>query len=108
MSEDPRNEEVPSPGPERGSGVNRRTGSGPVEAYRQAVMMAIAAARVLATYDLPELLRAIGHADSIGPLLNPTLWIEKNKAMAENAELLRAALPLWKWAQAHPQAGGEE
>lgn len=62
--------------------------------YRSAVMACRVAAKMLAQHDLSGLLRAVDRADAVGPILDPTLWRDKHEAMAEDAELLRAALPL--------------
>jgi hypothetical protein len=67
-----------------------------VEEYRAAVQACVLAASILAPYDVPRLLRAIDHADAVGPILNPTLWIQKQGAMGEDREVLEAALPLWR------------
>lgn len=62
--------------------------------YRAAVMACVIAAKMLAQHDLPKLLEAIAHADSVGPLLDPTLWMQKSQAMTEDKGMLQAALPL--------------
>jgi hypothetical protein len=62
--------------------------------YKNAVVLCVLAAEMLAVLPLPDLLRAIDHADTVGPILDPTLWIKKNKAMAEDADLFKAALAL--------------
>ena len=66
------------------------------EAYRAAVVGVVMAARALEGHDLEGILAAISRADTLAPMIDPTLWREKHKAMAEDAEMLRAALPLWK------------
>ena len=66
------------------------------EEYQAAVMMVAAAARLLAGFDVPGLLSDIEHAEAFGPLLDPTLYRDKAKAMGEDRELLRAALPLYQ------------
>lgn len=66
------------------------------EDYRAAVMHVALAAQLLAAHDLPALLEAIAKAEAIGPILDPTLYRQKGKAMMEDREILRAALPLWR------------
>lgn len=67
------------------------------EQYRAALFVVIAAAEALSAIDdLPQLIQDIDRADAIGPLLNPTLWIGKNKAMGEDREMFEAALPLYR------------
>lgn len=69
--------------------------------YREAVIGVLVVARALNTIDIPELLDAITRANSVGHILDPTLYREKSKAMNEDAELLRAALPLWRFVREH-------
>lgn len=66
------------------------------EEYQCAVIMCANAGQMLGMFDLPGILKAINHAESIAPLVDPTLWIQKNKDMAIDKKLLEAALPLWK------------
>lgn len=65
-----------------------------VEAYQEAVRRVALVARMLADVDFEKLLRAIDHADSVGPLLEPTLYIQKAQAMREDRTLLAAAQAL--------------
>lgn len=62
--------------------------------YRAAVQAAVLCAKLLEQHDIPQLLRDIEHADAVGPILNPTLWMQKHGAMNEDREVLRAALAL--------------
>ena len=59
--------------------------------YRQAITTAIMCAQLLTQHDIPQLLRNIERADAVGPILDPTLWREKQKAMDEDREVLKAA-----------------
>jgi len=70
-----------------------------VDDYRAAIHAAVIAANMLARHDIPQLLAAIEHADTVGPFLDPTLWMKNHKAMDEDRAVLEAALPLWKLAQ---------
>jgi hypothetical protein len=70
--------------------------------YQAAVRGSALVARMLAQYDIPQLLEAIERADSFGCFIDPTLWQQKRKAMNEDRELLEAALKLWQWAKKHP------
>ncbi len=54
---------------------------------------------MLYIYDIQHMLRDIDHADSVGPLLDPTLWMKKGQQMREDREILKAALPLWNMAK---------
>ncbi len=65
-----------------------------IEEYRSALRTCALAAQLLAQHDIPKLLADIEHADSFGPLLDPTLWRDKHKAMNEDREMFRAALSL--------------
>ena len=66
----------------------------PAEVYQHAVLAAAMCARLLAQYDIAELLRAIDRADALGPLLDPTLFMQKREAMGQDRELLEAAAGL--------------
>lgn len=65
-----------------------------VDRYRAAVLACMAAREVLREHDLPKLLREIERSHTTGPILDPTLYRQKAKAMDEDRELLRAALVL--------------
>ncbi len=54
---------------------------------------------VLGQHDLQKVLANIGTAESIGPILDPSLWIQKGGAMAEDKEAVEAAMPLWRLAR---------
>jgi hypothetical protein len=49
-----------------------------------------AMAQLLEEAPLPEMLAAAERADSIGPLVDPTLYREKGRALAEDIEMLDA------------------
>lgn len=67
--------------------------------YQAAVIACHVAARMLAQHPVEKLLEAIERADSVGPLLDPTLWMKKRGAMNEDREMLKAALKLSKLGQ---------
>lgn len=62
--------------------------------YQVTVGEVMLMAERLAQLGIPELLAAIERAEAMGPILDPTLWVAKNRAMQEDKELLLAALPL--------------
>jgi hypothetical protein len=64
--------------------------------YRSAIATIILCGQMLNQFDLAKLIDAINRAESTGPILNPTLWIQKSQAMAQDKQLIEAALPLWK------------
>jgi hypothetical protein len=74
---------------------------GAIETYQAAVEECALAGNVLCVTikDLPALIAACERAEATGPLLDPTLYREKVKAMREDLELFRAALPLWTLAK---------
>lgn len=78
-----------------------------IRKYRVAVATISTASNMVAMHDIPELLAAIERGHSVGPILDPTLYRDKAKAMEEDAELLRAALPLWKLARKRLGETGE-
>jgi hypothetical protein len=59
--------------------------------YQSAVKTAALCAQMLAQFDIPELLTAIERGHAFGPILDPTLYRDKAKAMNEDKELLQAA-----------------
>lgn len=62
--------------------------------YQAAIHACMLARHLLWQHDIPALLEDIAHAESVGPILDPTLYREKARAMEQDRELLRAALPL--------------
>ena len=62
--------------------------------YQSAVIAVAMCGKMLAQHDLPKLLQAIERAEVMGPLLDPTLWRAKSKAMAEDRAAIEAAIPL--------------
>lgn len=70
-----------------------------VNEYQAAVLAAKLCANLLATHDIPGFLKAIERSHAIGPMLDPTLYRAKVKAMEEDKELLEAALKLRKFGQ---------
>jgi hypothetical protein len=66
--------------------------------HRLSVEMVLSAARVLLAIDIPDAIRKAERALDVGPLLDPTLWMQKHKDLEGDLAFLRAALPLWKLA----------
>lgn len=66
-----------------------------IDEYQAAVKSCVVACKLISAFDLPGMLTSIDRADSIGPLIDPTLWIKNSKAMREDREIIEAALPLW-------------
>ena len=62
------------------------------ESYITARMACEVARKLLEGHNFDELLADIDRADALGPLLDPTLYREKHRAMEEDAEVFRAAL----------------
>jgi hypothetical protein len=52
------------------------------------------AAGILADLDLAGVLRAMEHADALGPITDPTLYQQASAKMDAQRALVRAALPL--------------
>lgn len=76
--------------------------------YRDAVSACVMCAQILLMHDIRGMLDAIDKADAVGPLLDPTLWIKKNQAMAEDRKILLAALPLRNLADMLSARGGPQ
>jgi hypothetical protein len=66
------------------------------EQYQEKLLTILVAARTISDVDVPDLLQRINRADTLGALLDPTLYRKKHGAMMEDKELLEAALPLWR------------
>ncbi len=62
--------------------------------YQAAVLACVQARALLRQHDLPAILAAIEHAETVGPVLDPTLYRERAPAMREDRALLRAAMAL--------------
>lgn len=75
---------------------DQRTDEEKIAEYRANLLLIHMAARTIAKMDIPKMLDDIERSHAIGPMLDPTLYRDKRKAMEEDAELLRAALPLYK------------
>lgn len=69
------------------------------EAYQEALILIVQSARLVGMVDVPDMLQRIERADSLGALLDPTLYGEKHAAMMEDKQLLEAALPLYRIAK---------
>ena len=75
-----------------------------VELYRAARAACELAKGLLEQYDFSKLVAAIDRADSIGPILDPSLWKEKHRAMLEDREVFLAALKfLGPWKRSQPR-----
>jgi hypothetical protein len=61
------------------------------DAYRNARLACELARNLLREHDFGELLRAIGRAEALGPMLDPTLYREKAGAMDEDRKVFEAA-----------------
>lgn len=70
-----------------------------VETYQITVRTCAVAMALIEQWDVPKIIAAIENANAVGPIIDPTMYREKSKAMSEDEELLRAALPLWKLAK---------
>ena len=64
------------------------------ETYQTAVRTVALAAKMISQFDLPQLLEDIARADIVGPIVDPTMWIQNGEAMRQDAAMLKAALPL--------------
>lgn len=62
--------------------------------YQQAVTACAISAGVLAQHGIDSAIRSIDLADSVGPIVDPSLWMKKRGAMGEDRELLLAARKL--------------
>lgn len=67
--------------------------------YQEAILTCILAGKVMMALPLPDVLNAMSRAETLGPILDPTLYREKSDDMAADRELVEAALPLWRLAR---------
>lgn len=65
-------------------------------AYREAHAAVRSCLLILALHDYEALIADIDRAGAVGPILDPTLWRAKHKAMDEDKELFALAAPLAK------------
>lgn len=66
----------------------------PVEQYRADMTAVYTAAALLADVPVDRMLAAIDTADAVAPILDPTLYQRQARAMHEDRDALRAAVPL--------------
>ena len=66
------------------------------EKYRSDLMLVATAMQAVGNIDIPKMLQAIEHCDTVAPFVDPTLYMQNRDKMMEDKELLEAALPLWK------------
>lgn len=78
------------------------------EEYKEAVRACHMAAAIVGQHDLDGVLRRIANAETMGPLLDPTLYREKGQAMREDKEVVEAALPLCRLAAKLNARDGQE
>jgi hypothetical protein len=64
------------------------------EEYQMALQGVYLVAGMLTEFDIHTMLASIKRAEVMGPIIDPTLWIEKERKMREDKELLQAAMPL--------------
>jgi hypothetical protein len=69
------------------------------EAFRAALELVIGAGRTISMLDLPAMLQMMERTDALGPVLDPTLYREKHRAMESDRQILEATLPLWRLAR---------
>jgi len=70
-----------------------------VEEYQNTLRVCAMLAGLVVDHEIPKMLEMIERADSIGGMIDPTLYREKHGAMMEDKELLEAVLPLWRIAK---------
>jgi hypothetical protein len=78
-----------------------------VEEYQNSLRVCALLAGIVVEHDVPKMLQMIEQADSIGCMIDPTLYREKHKAMMEDKELLEAVLPLWRIAKKFKERIGQ-
>lgn len=64
--------------------------------YEMNLRLAYSQAGILAIIPIPDMINAINRAESVGPFLDPTLFMKNMDKMREDKKLLEALLPIWK------------
>ena len=62
-----------------------------IEEYQSARYACEMAQNFLKQHDFKKLIADINTADAIGPMVDPTLWMQKGQAMLEDKEVFAAA-----------------
>ncbi len=70
-----------------------------IDDHATIVKTVVMIARTLNVYDIPKAIEAATRALELAPYIDPTAWMRNHKALEEDREMLRAALPLWRLAQ---------
>lgn len=71
------------------------------EEYTQIQQTLVIAAQLLLPLDLDRFLQAINHAETVAPILDPTLWIRGSRKLEQVKELAEAARKMQAIAQRH-------
>jgi hypothetical protein len=71
--------------------------------YQQTLLIVAFMMASLRSIDVPAAIEAIGKAETVGPVLDPTLYRANGQKMAEDKAMLEAALPLWRLANTEPK-----
>ena len=64
------------------------------EEYEAAQAQLVVLAQIAAGLPLEEMLKQIGRAETLGPILDPTLWIKGSTKLSQVKALVQAAMPL--------------
>lgn len=63
------------------------------EEYEQLQVQVLLVGGLVREWDIDGALEAIGHADSVGPIVDPTAWMRGQASMHDYERMLRALLP---------------
>lgn len=58
------------------------------DVYRDTLVMAYAIVTVMRGMPLEEMLAAIEHSEALGPILEPTLFLQRGKALSEDKQVV--------------------
>lgn len=67
--------------------------------YQDALRACYICAQILRQHDLPQILNMMSRADSIGVMIDPTLWMQNHDKMEEDKTVVNAAMPLFRIAK---------
>lgn len=70
-----------------------------IQQYREELKLIYGLATAISLVDVPAMIAAAEHAESVGPFVDPTAYRRNGRALREDLAALRAARPLWELGQ---------
>jgi hypothetical protein len=76
-----------------------------IEDYRATLIRCYDALAAIATLPLDELTALQEQADALGPILSPTVWLERRQMLDEDRQVVQALQAAWQRVPAEIQGG---